>query len=258
MRKTAIFVAIGATVVAFARPVLAQSTPERGSGSSSASEPPVDVRNGSEWVVTDDGTRAPMGTAILRPRLVLPDTYGTWVKPPVAFATTPVSLYGGELALSSRWSAVFDGAKDSLDQRFSGGLVGLRFHLSSREAPTQVSFSGGAVRDLEGGTGLWSQIHASHEMGRWRLAGVLRAHGLAGDAQMSLSASGGVSYDLGPARIGVEYVVEESKLMGLRSAFMAWVGMPIGKGPFQLRLTGVVPTVGNERESLRLLLVADF
>jgi hypothetical protein len=257
MMRMAILFAVGAAVLAFTQPVHAQGADEQGPGSSADSEPAVEVRNRSEWAATDDSMRPPVGTAILRPRLVLPDTYGTWAQPPVGFATTSVALFAGELALSSRWSAVFDGAKDSLDQRFSGGVVGLRLHLTPREAPIQLSLSGGAMRDLIGGSGFWSRINVSHEVGRWRFAGMLRAYGLAGDAQTWLSGSGGVSYDLRQVRVGVEYAAEQSKVVA-RSAVMAWVAMPIAKGPFQLRLTAVVPTFGNDGASLRLSFVSDF
>ena len=115
------------------------------------------------------------------------------------------------------------------------------------------------MRDLTGGSGFWSQVNVSHEVGRWRFAGVLRAHGLAGDALTSTSLSGsvGVSYDLGQVRVGVEDAGEQSKVVA-RSAVMAWVAMPIAKGPFQLRLTAVAPTFGNDGKSLLLSLVSDF
>jgi hypothetical protein len=93
MTRMAIFVAVGTAVIALTPRVHAQGADERGSGSSANSEPSVEVRNRSDWAVTTDSMRPPVGAAILRPQLVLPDTYGTWAQPPIGFATTPVTVH---------------------------------------------------------------------------------------------------------------------------------------------------------------------
>ena len=55
---------------------------------------------------------------------------------------------------------------------------------------------------------------------------------------------------------GLEYVFEKG--MVTRSAVLGWVALPFADGRSMLRLTGVVPTSGNEGVSLLMSLVINF
>jgi len=249
MNRTVILVVVILPIVALTQPAYAQSGIEKRAVVSGDEGPALELRT-EPWVATREVTRAPPGGAVLRSRVVWPSDFGTWAYVPTEFGPTPVAVTGGEVGLTSRLSMIVEGAQDTVDRRFSGMVSGLRLHLLPKEAPLQLSLAGGVARDLAGASGQWSQINVAHDTGRWRFVGSLRASVSSGNAwsHAALSGSAGVSVDLKPVRVGLEYAFDQG--MGSRSALLGWVALPLENGPFMLRATASAPlgheTLGRE------------
>jgi hypothetical protein len=229
----------------------AKAAPEPGGDQ----HPVTELRTGTTWAATDEIQRAPEGGATIRPRLILPGDFGTWAFAPPRFDDFAVRVTGGEISLTSRLSLVLEGADDPFDRRFSGMASGFRLHLLPLSSRLQLSVAGGFTKDLSGASGLWSQLAASQDLGRWHWAGALRASTLsgAGESGPALAGSTGVAFDLLPARLGLEYAFEQGRES--RSALLPWVEVPTknqhvtfragpeiqvhGANPFPARLSAV-------------------
>ncbi len=220
--------------------------------------PTTELRTGSAWAATDDVERAPEGGATIRPRLVLPGDFGTWAYTPARFENFAVRVTGGEIALSSRWSLVLEGADDPFDHRFSGMASGLRLHLLPIGSDLQLSLAGGLTRDLNGERGLWSQLAVSEDLARWHFAGALRASALSGalGTEQLLAGSGGVAYDLLPVRLGLEYAFERGRES--RSALLPWVEMPTKSRHVMFRAGPVLQLNGANAFPARVSVAGDF
>jgi hypothetical protein len=236
-------------LLGFAPHAQAQSaTPAKAAPEPGGDQHPVtELRTGTTWAATDEVVRAPEGGAAIRPRLILPGDFGTWAFAPPRFANFAVRVTGGEIGLTSRLSLVLEGADDPFDHRFSGMASGFRLHLLPIGSSLQLSVAGGLTKDLSGASGLWSQLAASQDLGRWHWAGALRASALAGAGEggPTLAGSTGIAFDLLPARLGLEYAFERGRES--RSALLPWVEVPTANehvrfraGP-QLQLHGSNP-----------------
>jgi hypothetical protein len=253
MNRTGIFVAAIALFAAFPRPAHGQSGIEKRATLSGDDRPEVEMR-AEPWVATRDVIRSPPGSAVLRSRVLWPGDFGSWAYAPKGFGSTPIALTAGETALTSRLSLVLEGAQDTVDRRFSGMGSGLRLHLLSLDAPVQLSLASGIARDFNGASGLWNQINVAHVAGRWRFVAALRAGAASGNG--AFGGSGGVSVDLRPVRIGVEYAFDHGTVS--RSAILGWIGLPLGKGPFMLRATAVAPLIAGTGYSIVIGLAANL
>jgi hypothetical protein len=265
MKRTAIGLASGGAAALLALRANAQGV-ERWSDAPSGRPPAVEVRTLLPWAAIDEVMRLPVGAAEVRPRLVMPGELGTLsYAPPVLGGGLPL-VTAAETALSSRVSMNFEGARDSFDPRFTGAAAGLRLHLLPKESPLQLSVAGGVARPLfgtplwgayEGSTGLFTQINASYDVGRLRFTGLLRATSSSGVNLSSIGGAAGVSYDLRPVRVGIEYFSIGDKA-GRRSALSGWVGVPLANERIWLRASaattrGVGPE-GTERSGFLYLL----
>ncbi|MET0592799.1 MAG: hypothetical protein ABW133_08880, partial [Polyangiaceae bacterium] len=234
MKRIAVALACGSATALLALRANAQGV-ERRSDVPSDRTPAVDVRTLLPWATIEEAMRLPVGAAEVRPRLVMPGEFGALsYAPPVLGGGLPL-VTAAETALSSRVSMMFEGTRDAFDPRPTGAAAGLRFHLLPKESPLQLSVVGGVAQPLigtpvlgayEGSTGLFTQINASYDIGRLRFTGLIRATASDGVNLASIGGAAGVSYDLRPVRVGLEYFSAGDK-GGPRSALSAWVGVPL-------------------------------
>lgn len=252
MKRTAIAIACGVAAVLLALRANAQGV-ERSSDAPSSRPPPVEVRTLLPWATIEEVMRAPVGEAEVRPRLVMPGEFGTLSYAPPALGGGLPLVTAAETALSPRVSMIFEGARDSFDPRYSGAAAGLRFHLLPKESPLQLSVAGGMAQPLiwlpsfgpyVGTTALFTQINASYDVGRWRFTGLLRASSSSGTDLTSIGGAAGVSYDLRPVRIGIEYFSAADK-SGSRSALSAWAGLPLANELIWLRVSATATMDGG-------------
>ena len=217
----------------------------------------TDLQTGSKWATSDEVDRPPAGSAAMRLRLVLPGDYGTWAYSPAADGVA-IPVVGGEIALSSRWSLLLEGATDPIGHRFSGMASGLRLHLMPLASSLQLDLSGGFSEDLGGASGAWSELHLSDDVGRWHFMGDLRAAALSGGlaTQPALSGSTGAAVDLLPARLGIEYAFQRGR--ETRSAVLPWVGVPAGNGHVTFRAGPVLPLNGASAFPARVSVAGNF
>ncbi len=252
MKTTAIALACGAAAALLAVRANGQGV-ERRSGAPSGRPPAVEVRTLLPWATIDEVVRLPVGAAEVRPRLVMPGELGTLSYAPPALAGGLPLVTAAETALSSRVSMIFEGARDSFDPRFTGAAAGLRLHILPNESPLQLSVASGVAQPLigtpslgtlEGSTVLFTQINASYDVGRLRFTGLLRATSRSGVDVSSIGGAAGVSYDLRPVRVGLEYFSIGDKA-GPRSALSAWVGVPFANERIWLRASATATMGGS-------------
>jgi hypothetical protein len=259
-RKMKITAMLVSTLLLSAAHADAQSTapPKKPAEPSGDQHPVTEVRTGSEWAATEEVARAPEGKATLVPRLILPGDFGTWAYTPERFTNFSVRVTGGEISLTSRLSLVLEGADDPFDHRFSGMASGLRWHLLPIGSRLQLSVAGGITRDLNGASGLWSQLALAEDLGRWHLAGALRTTTLASESgrQEALAGSGGVAFDVMPVRLGLEYALERG--LDSRSALLPWVEVPTKNEHVQFRAGPVVQLNGANPFPARFSMVGNF
>ncbi len=248
--------ALALTQGAYAQGALVKAQPVQPPEPTSDPQAVTEVKAGSPWAA-DDVERAPLGGAVLRLRLVLPGDYGTWAYTPARFGLSPAAVAGGEIALSSRWSLVLEGADDPFARQFSGMTSGLRLHLLPLESRLQLSMAGGYTEDLAGGQGLWSELNASDDVGPWRFTGAVRASHVWGQAtQASLSASAGAALDLNSARVELEAAYERQD--AARAALLPSVVVPADRDRIMLRVGPVLPLRGSRLRPGRVSLFGNF
>jgi hypothetical protein len=255
MKRIAIALTCGGAAALLALRANAQGV-ERPSDAPSSRPPAVEIRTLLPWSTIEAVTRPPVGGAELRPRLVMPGEFGTLSFAPSALGGGIPLVTAAETALSSRVSMIFEGARDSFDPRFTGAAAGLRLHLLPKESPLQLSVAGGIAQPLirlpssdpyVGPTALFTQINASYDVGRLRFTGLLRATSISGVNLASFGAAAGVSYDLRPVRVGVEYFSAVDKA-GQRSALTAWVGVPLANERIWLRASATAMKGGHRED----------
>ena len=250
-----------------AAPASAQTNPATTTpppNSTKSGEPPadprmnVDVHGSTTWTATDQVDRPAEGRATLHLRLSMPGEYGTWAYLPSRFASDSARVIGGDIALTSQLSLVLEGAEDPFDHRFSGAATGLRWNFMPFASPLQLSIAAGMIQDLAGARGEWSQFAMSEQLGRLRLATALRASSLSGPVgrEQLLSGSAGVSYDLLPVRLGVEYAFDRG--LENRSAVLPWVEMPTKGGHVAFRAGPVLQLNGANAFPARASVAGNF
>jgi hypothetical protein len=248
--------ALALTHGAYAQRALTKGQPVQPPEPTSDPQAVTELKAGSAWA-TDEVERAPLGGAVLRLRLVLPGDYGTWAYAPGRFGLSSVAVAGGEIALSSRWSLVLEGADDPFARQFSGMTSGLRLHLLPLESKLQLSMAGGYTEDLGGGEGLWSELNASNDVGPWHFTGAVRASHVWGEAtQASLSASAGAALDLTSARVELEAAYERQG--AARAALLPSVVVPADRDRIMLRVGPVLPLSGSKLLPGRVSLFGNF
>ena len=256
MKRIAIALACGCAAALFAPRANAQGV-ERRSDAPSTRPPAVEVRTLLPWATIDEVKRLPVGAAEVRPRLVTPGEFG-------ALSYAPPDVGGGlplvtaaETALSSRVSMMVEGARDSFDPRSTGAAAGFRLHLLPKESPLQLSLASGVAQPLigtpvlgayVGSTVLFTQINASYDVGRLRFTGLLRATSSSDVNVSSIGGAAGVTYDLKPVRVGIEYFSFGDKA-GLRSALSAWVGVPLANERIWLRASTTAMKSGRREDN---------
>ncbi|MCC6554271.1 MAG: hypothetical protein IT372_14915 [Polyangiaceae bacterium] len=93
----------------------------------------------------------------------------------------------------------------------AGVFAGASFFPLPAGFPVDLSLSGGYLRELGGSNGIWGRVGVAGDLGAARLSfTALGEHVLAeGRDGMDVLLTSGVSYRLGPARLGLEYVVQD-------------------------------------------------
>jgi hypothetical protein len=233
-----------------------------------AEGPQPKVRTDSSWTATEDVPRVSEGDAVWKSRIVMPSDFGSWARAPSPLGLTPVTMTGGEWAVSSRLSFVAEGARNAFDLSFSGANAGLRLHLLPSESPLQMSASGGVTRidgvllpssrAFVGMTTAWSQLQISHDAGPWHISAALRAAAAVSVPGMAPTFMGsvGVARELGPTRVGVEYAFENGTES--RSAVMPWIALVRLSRSAMVRLGAAIPVTGGGSVMATLSVAGQF
>jgi hypothetical protein len=205
-RSAALSAAIGAVVATAAAPAHAQeATP------TPSSQGPVLAPR--PWLYLDD----PSLPAPMRVVALVRGTYTNDPSPTRPFGAN-VSRPGGiveagaEVGLLPKLSLAASGFGGG-DQLGFGALAGLRYEpFGDAWKSTHMVFSGGYLRELNGGNGAWMRFAIAQDIQRLRLGATAHGEHVFQDGRdaVDLLVMAGVSYRvLGPMRLGVEYVGQD-------------------------------------------------
>jgi hypothetical protein len=121
---------------------------------------------------------------------------------------------GGEVGFGAGLSLAIQGAQGEAEsgQRSAGAVVGLRYSLLARGAPTQVVVSAGYLRELAGHDGVWARALVGQDFGPARVQLSVHGERVFADGRdkidLMVNAAASVRVD-GPFRLGVEYVGQD-------------------------------------------------
>jgi hypothetical protein len=203
--SAALGVAIAAGTIAL--PARAEPPPE-----TTAADAPLEVAP-RVWLYLDDPTLPAAMHALAFARA----TYtrdGSPTRPFGANVSRPGGVVeaGGEVGLLPRLSLAASGFGGG-DQLGFGALAGLRFEPFQGEwTSTHLVFSGGYLRELNGGDGGWVRVSLAQDVGRLRLGATVHGEHVfaSGRDPVDLLVMAGASYAItGPLRAGIEYVAQD-------------------------------------------------
>jgi hypothetical protein len=120
---------------------------------------------------------------------------------------------GAEVGLLPRLSLAASGFGGG-DQMGFGALAGLRFEpFAGLFSPsTHLVFSGGYLRELNGGDGAWARVGFAQDISRLRLGATVHGEHVfaTGRDAVDVLVMAGASYNIvGPLRAGLEYVAQD-------------------------------------------------
>ena len=174
---------------------------------------------GRSWTYLDDPRLPAPLQAVVLSRATYTDSGASVTRPFASNAGTPGGALelGGEVGLAPRLALVASGvageAQAGGTAHHFGGIAGLRLSLlPAAWTASRLVASAGYVRDLDGGSGAWTRLTGTQDVGRLRLGGSLHAERIVGGARdaADLMVTAGASFDVAPwARLGVEYVGQD-------------------------------------------------